>query len=216
MDTKIKSVLGSVLVIGIVAAMMTAGTQSLYSDTETSVGNTFTAGTLDLTVNGSDDPIVHITVDDIYPGWSGRYSWIVKNVGTIDGQPSIEFSAITNNENGIEEPEADATGENGGEPGELGGILRMNIYWCQGGGSWNYIGSSNLCGDPILNSIGGKTVGLGAWTGCHSDIPLPVLSQDEEVEIQLRPFWHDDPGIDDNKAQGDSVEFDIIFHLDQA
>ena len=93
----------------------------------------------------------------------------------------------------------------------------MNIYWCQGGGSWNYIGSSNLCGDPILNSIGGKTVGLGAWTGgCRSDIPLPVLSQDEEVEIQLRPFWHDDPGIDDNKAQGDSVEFDIIFHLDQA
>ena len=208
------SLLGIIVVIGLVGL----GAFAWFSDVETSSGNTFTAGTLDLKVDGNDDPnVAYVTIGPIKPGWSGRYSWILKNVGTINGQPSLEFSAITNNENGVIEPEVGAAGENGGEPGELGGILRMNIYWRQGGGSWNYISSSTNWGDPILNSVGGKTVGLGLIPGGgRPDIKLPVLGLNDEVEVELRTFWHNPAGSIHNQTQSDSVVFDITFHLDQS
>lgn len=43
----------SILAIGIAAAMLGAGTFAYFSDTETSSGNTFTAGTIDLTLTES-------------------------------------------------------------------------------------------------------------------------------------------------------------------
>ncbi len=68
MDKKIKSILGSITVIAIVASLMTVGTQSFFSDIETSTGNTFTAGIIDLTVNG-ENPLESavVTIDDMKP-----------------------------------------------------------------------------------------------------------------------------------------------------
>jgi len=212
-----KKVLIALMAVLITVALAGIGTYAYFSDTETSNGNTFAAGTLDLTVDDQDDPdVVSLTIEDIEPGWSERYSWILKNVGTIAGQPSLEFSAITNNENTVTEPEDGAAGENGGEPGELGDVLRMNIYWRQGSGSWNYISSVTYCGDAILNTYAGKTVGLGLLSGCRTDVKLPVLNSNDEVEVQIRPFWHNPGGSNHNQTQSDSVEFDITFHLDQS
>jgi len=68
MDKKIKSILGSTVIIAIVASLMTVGTQSFFSDMETSTGNTFTAGTIDLTVNG-ENPLESavVVLDDMKP-----------------------------------------------------------------------------------------------------------------------------------------------------
>ena len=49
-----KKILLSVLTIALVAVVAAGATQALFSDTEESTGNTFTAGTLDLKVNGQD------------------------------------------------------------------------------------------------------------------------------------------------------------------
>jgi predicted ribosomally synthesized peptide with SipW-like signal peptide len=213
-----KKLMIALMAVLITVALVGIGTYAYFSDTETSNGNTFAAGTLDLTVDDQDDPnVVSLTIGDIAPGWSERYSWVLKNVGTIDGQPSLEFGTITNNENTVTEPEVGATGENGGEPGELGGVLRMNVYWSQdGGATWNYISSITYCGDAILNTYDGKVIGLGLLSGCRTDVKLPVLGHNEEVEVQIRPFWHNPTGSNHNQTQSDSVEFDITFHLDQS
>jgi predicted ribosomally synthesized peptide with SipW-like signal peptide len=47
-----KKILASIFVIGILAFAMGWGTYSYFSDTEKSVGNVFTAGTIDITVTG--------------------------------------------------------------------------------------------------------------------------------------------------------------------
>lgn len=50
-----KKILVSLSIIGIVAAIAIGGTIAYFSDVETSTGNTFTAGTLDLKVKDNDE-----------------------------------------------------------------------------------------------------------------------------------------------------------------
>ena len=121
-------ILISVFVIGILAFSIGWGTYSYFSDTETSTGNTFTAGTINLEVTESTSFV--ITVDNIAPGYdSGYYKWILKNVGTLPGKVSVTFSVITNNENGIEEPEQAAESQPyASSEGELGQYLKPGIH----------------------------------------------------------------------------------------
>ncbi|MEM2463549.1 MAG: TasA family protein, partial [Candidatus Bathyarchaeia archaeon] len=119
-----RKVLISLFIIGILALGIGWGTHSLFSDTETSSGNTFTAGTIDLKVNGTDDPyVVTITLSNMKPGDdTGYYKWILRNAGTLPGKVSITFSVMINNENGINEPEVVAEAQPYAHPtdGELG------------------------------------------------------------------------------------------------
>jgi len=89
---------------------MVGGAFAYFSDTETSTGNSFTAGTLDLKVDGNDDPnIVFLTINNMKPGDSfGYYKWVLKNNGSIPGILSVTFGSMTDNENGINEPESGA------------------------------------------------------------------------------------------------------------
>lgn len=78
-------VLASLLVIGIVGAMLGAGTFAAFSDTETSSDNTFTAGTLDLKVNGGDVD-VNLSIGNLKPGDSGTLQTLkLNNSGTLPG-----------------------------------------------------------------------------------------------------------------------------------
>jgi predicted ribosomally synthesized peptide with SipW-like signal peptide len=102
-----KKVLISLFIVGILALSIGWGTRSLFTDTETSSGNTFTAATLDLKVDGNDDPnVVYITLSNMKPGDdTGYYKWVLKNDGTLPGKVSVTFSLMTNDENGVNEPE---------------------------------------------------------------------------------------------------------------
>ncbi len=55
MKINMKKILISLSIIGIVAGVVVGGTIAFFNDTETSTGNVFTAGTIDLTIdsNGS-------------------------------------------------------------------------------------------------------------------------------------------------------------------
>ena len=206
MDTKMKSVLGSVLVIGIVAAMMTAGTQSWYSDTETSVGNTFTAGTLDLKIwdSGSgawiDDPEVP-TVNDLWnnmvnnlkPGDSGTIVIPVKNAGTIDGYADIHIMNVVNNPGVTTEPEPTL------DNGELGSAILVNISYDSDGDG---VADETLVSQETLDNL--KCIPYTAST---------VLAGGSTANWII-DLWL--PGTVGNEIQGDSVTCDIEFSLDQA
>jgi predicted ribosomally synthesized peptide with SipW-like signal peptide len=225
-----RKVLTAILVIGLVATMAGAGTFSYFSDTETSTGNKFTAGTLDLKVDNKDDPlVVHIELSDIAPGWSQKYKWVLKNTGSISGKVRVEFSPITNNENGVNEPEAIAEAEpygyqgaraTLGDPnaGELGEYLKFGLLK---GDGFNYWGpGTDNSGPPAygqkwgLNKLGGNTYDTGEKLDPGQTLNLYLnLSLDTNLKAWDGCWSHD---IDDNVIQGDSVIFDIIFHLDQA
>lgn len=70
--------------IGVVAIAAGAGTLAYFSDTETSTGNTFTAGTLSIDNNGLTNAVA-ITIPNMAPGdVTGEYSVTIKNDGDID------------------------------------------------------------------------------------------------------------------------------------
>ncbi len=204
----------ALLLVGAIGAM---GTGAWFSDTETSNGNTLTAGTLDLTVDGENDPnVAFMTCTDMSPGDTEYQYWVLKNVGSIDGQPSITFSAITNNDNGLTDPEGDVDTTGGDGEGELGANAYVMMKWRQpvGTGTWQSVRLTNNWGNPLLNGIAGATVGEGLLTagGAIVDNALPVLSQDEEVEVEFRVWIMNSIG---DVIQSDSAEFNVIFNLDQ-
>ena len=128
MDRKI---LASVLIIAAASMLLGAGTVAYFTDTETSIGNIFSAGTLDLKVDGQDDPnVMSIMLSDMKPGSNtGYYKWVLKNVGTLPGKISVTFSVIINDDNGLTEPESACDTTGGPHPeGELGQYLKPGIH----------------------------------------------------------------------------------------
>lgn len=171
------------------------GAYALFNDTVEIGQNVVTAGTLDLQVDGGDNPVA-INVDNIYPGWSHEYTWTLKNVGSITGELSIEFSAITNHENDMNQPEID-DGDTTDSGGELGKYLWVTTVVEIGSKTWTKAPTK-------LDYRGGTT-----WfpvTGAN-------LSQNDEAVFTLTLSLPEDVG---DIIQSDSVEFSIIFHLEQA
>jgi hypothetical protein len=220
------------MIIILAAGIFTgAGIKAIFSDVETSSGNTFTAGTLDLKVNNADSPVAHIEVGPIYPGWQGSYYWKLKNTGNLPGRVSIEFTPITNYENGMNEPEEIAEAQLywgrslGRDAGELGQYLSVTggYYYPDPNRDWHEFITSRDTGPPVPER-GITALGLDALGGKTYVIPI-TLGPGEEMGFALVIFLRNDlrawdgcayhDWIDDNVIQSDSVSFDIIFHLDQ-
>ena len=79
-----KKIIVSLAVIGVVAAIAVGGTVAYFSDTETSTGNTFTAGTIDIAVNDqnpwSQNGQYHFA--DMKPSQVEYSNFTINNVGT--------------------------------------------------------------------------------------------------------------------------------------
>lgn len=91
-----KKILMSVLVIAVVVGVVVGASGAYFSDEETSTGNTFQAGTIDLAVNG-ENPWVSkaFTFTDIKPCHDlAPFEFTLKNVGQNCGilHNSIDFS----------------------------------------------------------------------------------------------------------------------------
>jgi len=103
-----KKILISLITVAVVAGLVGGGAFAYFNDTETSSGNTFTTATLDLKVDGQDDgaTVAHVTLSNMEPcDDSGYYKWVLKNDGSIPGKLSVTFGPMTDNENGVVEPE---------------------------------------------------------------------------------------------------------------
>jgi predicted ribosomally synthesized peptide with SipW-like signal peptide len=80
-------ILKSVVVIAFVAAIAVGATSAYFSDEETVSGNTITAGTIDIQLdgkdaNGADTEIIPYKVADVKPGETGYMTFNIQNVGT--------------------------------------------------------------------------------------------------------------------------------------
>ncbi|MDP1884282.1 MAG: SipW-dependent-type signal peptide-containing protein [Candidatus Moranbacteria bacterium] len=170
-----KKILFSLGVIGIVGVVLIGGTMSFFRDQEESVGNTFSAGEIDLKVDYQCDKVgcsfsERDLVDnrpffsecDVKPGdsRSAAISWHVYN---NNAWGRISLANLFNWENACTEPEAklDATcGDPGNGQGELGKKLLFTLWMDEGGVSgWQCPTNQPACaldpqeGDKILDGV---------------------------------------------------------------
>jgi len=209
-----KRILTSLSVIGVVAAIVVGATTAYFSDVETSSGNAFSAGALDLqvvfpyggepypgfppekTYNGENIPGVEIR--DIKPGDSGFLRYHVNNIGTIGGELYITLANVSNSPGVTPEPEP--TPDNG----ELGKNLLINIWYGDESEYPNY--SKHIVKDKKLNDLSNVRYLLGDLTA-EGD---PTTLDGKDVYIK----WELPSGVR-NEVQGDVVSFDVDLDLMQ-
>ena len=182
-----KKILVSIFFIGLLALALGWGTYSYFNDTETSTDNTFTAGTLDLKVDGADDSLpVYFSVSNVKPTDSDSKTIKLKNDGTIQGKAYIHIKNVANVEGANPEPETDKV-----DPGDLGQYLQIQIKY-----------------DGVIKV---------AWTSIDSlnsvKNELGILGGGAEKDAEI--LWKIE-GTVGNDIMGDIVTFDIEFILEQA
>ncbi|MHA1483370.1 MAG: TasA family protein, partial [Candidatus Heimdallarchaeaceae archaeon] len=107
-----KKIIISLSVIAVVAAVVVGGTIAYFSDTETSTGNTFTAGTIDISVNGENPWSESFTLADMKPCYTDYINFRIEN-DLSDPNPVNIFKKITVTNEGtgvVSEPECDDQG----------------------------------------------------------------------------------------------------------
>lgn len=91
-----KKILLSLLIIGMVVSIASAGTWAYFSDVKSTQQNSLTAGTLKLN-NGITTTTVFSNDDLLVPGKSGAKGLYVENTGNIPGNLYIKINPDANN-----------------------------------------------------------------------------------------------------------------------
>ena len=223
-----KKILLSLLLIGVISAVVGGGVHAIFSDTETATANTFTSGTLNMQVGGTDPCTVKVTLNSVKPTDAATAAtWLITNLGSINGSLNITLSAITNNENVVNSVEIAAGEPSNNTVGELGQLLKI-AFWMDvdKNGTWS-------SGDYYLSSGGTKVVwasgstlptaaydylnnfGTKSWTSLQT-INGTADAGNFRVEYNFPNNGGGIPGtLTDNRAQSDSSVFDITFVLNQ-
>lgn len=177
--------LSGVIVLATVGLLALGGTGAFFSDTETSSGNTFTAGAIDLKIdnssyyNGVLNPdtswsLVDLTVEkffnflDLKPDDYGEDT-ISLHVDTNDSYLCANITLTSDDDNGINEPEGeDGDTTDGAGFGELADNVNF-IWWADDGDNVLEVGEGVISEGPI----GALSVG----------VPYPVTLADSDENI---------------------------------
>jgi predicted ribosomally synthesized peptide with SipW-like signal peptide len=209
-----KKIMGLTVSALMVMGLVGGGTWAFFSDIETSTGNTLAAGTLDLTINGGNDPVTLLNVSDIYPGGSGSNGTTLNNAGNIGGTLAIWIDSITNTESSAG---TEFTGDSiNGSSGELGSALELAMYIdVDQGGSFN-AGDIGLKNDGTTYTpssldyqIANSYVSAN-WTDVYSG-NMAAGDSDNFIILYQLPTG----STADNSYQGDSIIVDFTFNLNQ-
>lgn len=160
------------MILATLAAVSAGGTGAFFSDTETSTGNTFTAGAIDLKIdntsyyNGVLNPdtswsLKDLTIEkffnflDLKPGDRGEDT-ISLHVDTNDSYLCANVKLTSNDDNGLTEPESlvDTTGGVG--EGELASEVNF-VWWADDGDNVLETGETVLPGGNFGSMSVGST-----------------------------------------------------------
>jgi predicted ribosomally synthesized peptide with SipW-like signal peptide len=199
-----RKILVGILAIGLVALAVGWGTYSQFSDTETST-TTFSAGSLDLTINNKNGETVTFSASDLRPGDQPHYSLTLKNIGTIKGNLSISNIVVVSGENVRTEPEIEA-GDTSDDTGELDDVLNIRLFLDYDHDGW--IGSQ----DKVF------------FDGLVKNLPSAGFDLKEPIEpgggvdfvVEIYDWWAGRGAVNDNQAQTDTLSITFTFLLVQA
>lgn len=182
----------TLLIVGTLSALVAGGTGAFFSDTESSVGNIFTAGAIDLKVdnhsfyNGvlnasttwnATDLTIEKFFDfpDLKPDDFGEDT-ISLHVETNDAYLCANVKLTSNNDNTQTEPEV-LVDANGTSTGELAGLVNF-LWWADDGDNVLESNENVISQGPIgaLGVGGSTTIALAdattnIWTGATGPVP---------------------------------------------
>ena len=225
-----KSILLSVVVICALVVAGIGGTLADFSDSEEEKGDTLQAGSMDLKVNGKDDPnVLPFRIPFMIPDKWYDVTKTVSNNGTISGWLYIHFKNVTCNETDDKgfTPEPEVVCQSGGQVGQqmvhgLGVTCNMSphieVAISYDGSSVNLTAlglDKNHDGKVKLDELECVEILLGELPQCGAskDVKFYFLIQDV-----LDDGWQGDPKFaywPTNCFMGDTVKFDVLFHLAQ-
>jgi predicted ribosomally synthesized peptide with SipW-like signal peptide len=189
-----KKILGLTVVALMVMGLVGGGTWAYFSDVETSTGNTFGAGTLDLTVD-SENPWASapISVSNIAPGDSSTSVNITAtNSGSLAGDLYVRINGYTDAGGDNPEPEQVKEAEIG-VTDNISAKLTLNVTG-PGGADTNIDGLKIDAAD-------------GTWSAKIAD-----LAPAGEADIEISATLDSDAT---NEYQGDNCTFTIELYLQQ-
>lgn len=201
-----KKIFGLTIAALLVIGMVSGGTWAYFSDTESSTGNSLTAGTLDLNINGGNIAVTTFTASAVAPGDSGNGSSTLANIGTMDGELDIIFSAITNT--------GGTGGEFGDSSGDLGGVAEIAVYIdVDQSGTWT-AGDIGLKSDATTYAF--PTALDYATIDSYDSVTFDAVeTMVTTAADNFRVQWRVSSSAG-NSIQGDAVSFDVTFILEQA
>jgi len=210
-----KKILVSLSVIAAVAAIAIGGTVAYFSDVETSPGNTFTAGTIDLAVNDKNplDTAV-VTITDAKPSEKIEPIAVkLSNVGTNAGVVDLHIVPGTPSEGIDSEPECAAECGTSAAWDNSAKKCDRTSYSC-----WQ----ENICTiidyDYCYDNNDNGVCDEGDMKGYFQPSDRIILGQLDKGE-NTRWLWLSyhlrDTGVPQNEYQGDTCTFDIEFSLEQ-
>ena len=200
-----------ILMLGITAILVAsllagAGSFAYFSDVETSTGNTFTAGTLDLKVSDWDELTFKDgvsatwTFSNMKPGDTvGPRSVWLRNFGSVEAD-HIEITS-TNVVNDPSGPESDT------EEGTTDMAQAMEII------AMTYTANPGLLGSLTDWNSNGIIDLEDLETGFDNIKPVPLANQGSQTTFTMTIRFH--PTLGDNDYQGDTLTTTIIFTLNQ-
>lgn len=212
-----KKILISLSVIGVVAAIGIGGTIAYFSDTETSTGNTFSTGTIDIKIDGQNPWTQSWDIVDMKPCETGYITFNIQNPGDNPVNVWKTIKNITTSDGDITEPEC--------------------VY---GGGVWD--SNSQQCDvtDPDYT----PQSNLQGWINYDLSVNVPIASNSDnwhqtifkdENNVKITAIWgqpiflgmipagrsmtvtqsyHLVPETQ-NWAQADTMTFDIEIYAEQ-
>ena len=197
-----KAILYSLMVVALVGGMVGGGLFAYFSDTETSTGNTFTAGTIDITATGGG-PFTNGTQTEFKPCETGYITITVENVGE---NPADIYKLILDTSVGGEgtmsEPECVACGgtwDAGVCTGATAVVPQYTDFY------FDLVVDNVVVIAPdtvLLSAVVGKYISLGELA--------PGASMVIEQSLHLI-----DSGVPQNELQGDITTIDEEFEAFQ-
>jgi len=212
----VKRILMSLMTIALVSSLIGGGVYAYYSNLESSDGNSFAAGKLDLTVD-SENPwtSTKITASNMKPGNSGAVDCTLANTGTLPGTLTADITNLVDSQGTINEPECvDEGGTYSG--GSCSGNSAINlsaeldlVIWVDdgaGGGTANN-GVKDGTEQELFNGTLAAAAAAGPWTVTGG------LGAGSTTYIGIS--YNIDTAVT-NGIQDDSSTFTIEFNLTQA
>jgi len=211
-----KKILASIFVIGILALAMGYGTYSYFSDTEKSTGNVFTAGTIDIAVDGNNPwtATYSAALSDVKPSQNRGITFVITNPGKnpVDVWKRIVVTGCSGGINAY--PDA-TNGPASSEPEYEEGLVD-NVYKerCWLPPYILYDLYTSIRGDIVkpeqqirVDNINCMWIYLGR---------IPAGGSMTVQQSYHLSSWQDAPILDvTNWAQGDTMKFDIELYAEQ-
>ncbi len=205
-----KKILGLTVAAMLVMGLVGGGTWAYFSDSEYSTGNLITAGTMDLTLDGTDSNVVmvNVSLNDALPGDRGSPYVTLLAAGTLTGELDIAVGTVTDtaDSNTLET-------ENG--LANLGDSATM-ILWLDtnNNGTWESGDIELEPGGAVTydtdSVLGGGTRTINSFSGVTWDAVDSAFSGPARFYMD----WDIDTSIG-NEIQGDSVGWGFTFTLEQ-